>query len=60
MTHPHAASNVTKSLEGLYKRDEKDKREKYEERVIESEKGSFSPMVSLTAGGAGSESTAVL
>ena len=60
VTHPHAASNVTKSLKELYKRDEMEKREKYEERVIESEKGSFSPMVFLTTGGAGPESTAVL
>ena len=51
---------VTKTLKQLYARDEKEKRDKYEERVIESEKGSFSPMVFLTTGGTGPEAMTVL
>ena len=45
------------SLKQLYERNEKEKRDKYEERLIESEKGSFSPMVFLTTGGTGPEAT---
>ena len=55
----YAASNVTKTLKQLYERNEKENRDKYEERVIESEKGSFSPMVFLTTGGTGPEATVV-
>ena len=60
MTHPHAASNVTNTLKQMYERDEKEKRDKYEEGVIESETGSFSPMVFLTNCGTGPEATVVL
>ncbi len=58
--HPHAASNVVFSLSELYKRNEKEKEDKYGERVRETEKGSFSPMVFLTTGGSGPECTRVL
>ena len=44
----------------MYERDEKEKRDKYEEGVIESETGSFSPMVFLTNCGTGPEATVVL
>ena len=53
VTHPHAPSNVTLSLPDLYKKHEKEKMDAYEERVAESEKGSFPPMVLLTTGGVG-------
>ena len=38
----------------------KEKRDKYQERVQDTEKGSFSPMVFLTTGGTGPECTRVL
>ena len=60
VSHPHAASNVTLTLEELYQKNEKEKRDFYEERVIESEKGSFAPMVFLTTGGAGPACSEVL
>ena len=60
LAYAYAASNVTKTLKQLYERNEKENRDKYEERVIESEKGSFSPMVFLTTGGTGPEATVVL
>ena len=44
----------------MYERDEKEKRDKYEEGVIESETGSFSPMVFLTNCGTGPDATVVL
>ena len=60
VSHPHAASNVVLSLSQLYKRNEKEKIDKYSERVRETEKASFSPMVFLTTGGTGPECTKVL
>ena len=60
VSHPHAASNVVVSLSDLYKKNEKEKRDKYQERVQDTEKGSFSPMVFLTTGGTGPECTRVL
>ena len=53
-------SNETKTAKELYIRDGKEKRDKYEERVIESEKISLSPMVFMTTGGSGPQATAVL
>lgn len=53
-------SNVTKTLRQLYERDELEKGDKYEERVIESEKGSFSTIVFLRTGGTGPEASVVL
>ena len=58
--HPNAVSNVTTSLDDLYKQNEKEKRDLYEERVREVEKASFSPMVFLTSGGMGPECSSVL
>ena len=60
VSHPHADSNVVLSLADLYKRNEKEKRDKYDERIRDTEKGSFSPMVFLTTGGTGPECTRVL
>ena len=44
----------------LLKRNEKEKRDLYEERVREVEKASFSPLVFLTSGGMGQECSSVL
>ena len=60
VSHPHAPSNVTLSLEELYKRNEKEKQEKYEERILQTEKGTFAPLVFLTTGGIGPQCSVVL
>ena len=60
VTHPHAPSNVTLTLSELYMKHEKEKIDAYEERVIESEKGSFVPMVFLTTGGIGPQCGTIL
>ena len=60
VSHPHAASNVTMSLQDVYKKNKKEKIDFYEERVVESEKGLFAPMVFLTTGGAGPQCSAVI
>ncbi len=53
VSYPYAASNVTVSLKSLYDRNEKEKRNLYQQRVLETEKASFEPLVFLTTGGAG-------
>ena len=42
-----------KPLEKIYKTHEHEKKECYEQRVLESEKGSFVPLVFTTSGGCG-------
>ena len=55
VTHPNCPSNVYKTLPQLYKEHETEKKNKYGERVLESEKGSFTPLVFNTSGGMGPE-----
>ena len=51
VTHPNAPSNRAKSLKQLYIRNEEEKMVKYAQRVIDTEKGSFCPLVYSTFGG---------
>ena len=60
VSHPYAASNVTVSLPALYARNEKEKRSLYQEQVLETEKGSFEPLVFLTTEGSGPSYTKVM
>ncbi len=60
VSHPYAASNVTVSLTKLYERNEMEKRKLYQDRVLETEKGSFEPLVFLTTGGTGPSCTRVI
>ena len=53
ITYPNAPSNRSKNLTQLYETQEKEKKRKYEERVIEVEKGSFCPLIFSTSGGMG-------
>ncbi len=53
VTHPNCDSNTYKSLEKIYKDHEREKKQCYEERVLESEKGTFVPLVFTTSGGCG-------
>ena len=46
-------SYSTKMLNKIYKDHEKEKKDLYEERVLQSEKGSFVPLVFTTSGGMG-------
>ena len=45
VTHPNAPSNRPKTLKQLYARNETEKKMKYAQRVINTEKGSFCPLV---------------
>ena len=60
VSHPNAVSNVTLSLEDVYKKNEVEKEKMYGDRVREVEKGTLSPLVFLTTGGAGPECSKVL
>ncbi|MCP4458807.1 MAG: hypothetical protein GY816_12410 [Cytophagales bacterium] len=51
VTHPNCPSGVFKPLKEIYKSHEQQKRAEYEERVLQSEKGSFVPLVFTTLGG---------
>ena len=53
VTHPFADSNITLELQELYKKNECEKITMYEERVRNSEKASFTPLVFSTTGGMG-------
>ena len=53
VTHPGCDTNSHKPLSQLYKEHEEEKKRTYEERIIESEKGTFTPLVFSTSGGMG-------
>ncbi len=49
--HHGAASNCTETLEMAYKKQEAEKKRKYNQRIIDVEKASFTPLVFSTSGG---------
>ena len=53
--HPNAPSYVNKDVPKLYATHEKEKKRAYNERIINVEKGSFTPIVMTTTGGMGNE-----
>ena len=53
--HPNSPSYINKSLDQVYALHEKEKKKNYLERVIQIEKGSFTPIVFSTFGGTGTE-----
>ena len=53
--HPNAPSYVDKSIDQVYTAFEKEKKRAYNERVIQMEKGTFTPIVMSTSGGVGNE-----
>ena len=55
VTHPNCPSNVYKTIPQLYEKHESEKKAEYSERVLEVEKGSFTPLVFTTSGGMGPE-----
>ena len=58
--NPHAPSNAAKSLEQMYISHEKDKKRDYLARILQVEKGTFSPAVFSCSGGASPETTKLL
>ena len=53
--HPNSKSYVTKPIEDVYVQHEQEKKRDYNERVLQVEKGSFTPIVGSTFGGWGKE-----
>ena len=58
--NPHVPSNRSPQLATTYRRDEREKRLHYEQRVLEVEHASFVPFVISCTGGAGSCATVIL
>ena len=51
VTHPNTQTNCGKSLRQIYKEQEREKKARYNERIIEVEKATFVPLVFTTSGG---------
>ena len=51
VTHPNCLSNSDKTLMEIYEKNEKEKKDFYESRVIHVERGNFTPLVFSTSGG---------
>ena len=55
--HPNSPSYMEKPIEQLYVQHENEKKRTYNDRILNVEKGSFSPLIFSTSGGMGPEST---
>ena len=55
VTHVNSTCNQNKSTESIFMEHEKEKKRKYQQRVIDVEMGSFTPLVFGTNGGMGKE-----
>ena len=55
--HPNSPSYVNNTPQQLYAKHEKEKKRKYNQRVLQVEKGSFTPLIFTTTGGMGPEAT---
>ena len=53
--HPQAQSNANSSLYQMYRKHEMEKKNKYNDRVLQVEKATFTPLVFSTTGGMGNE-----
>ena len=56
--HPGADSNKAPDKRAVYKKHENEKKRAYNSRVLEVEKGTFTPLVFSTSGGMGDEAAA--
>ena len=55
--HPNSPSYIDKTPNQIYLQHENEKKRKYNDRVLQVEKGSFSPLIFSTTGGMGPECT---
>ena len=58
--NPHAPSNAAKNLDRMYINYEQIKKRKYNERILQVEKGTFSPAVFSCSGGASPETSKLM
>ena len=56
--HPNAPSYIHKNLNQVYLEHEREKKRTYNDRILNIDKGTFTPLVFSTAGGMGKESEA--
>lgn len=56
VTHVNSASNQNKSTSRMFKEQEQEKKRKYQQRVLNVEMGTFTPLIFGTNGGMGTES----
>ena len=54
-THVNSKSNQGKATSTIFKEQEKDKKRKYQQRVLDYKMGSFTPLVFETNGGIGAD-----
>ena len=57
LVNPLAETNWKKDSSVMYKDHEKSKKKEYNDRILEVEKGTFTPLVFSCCGGAGTEAT---
>ena len=57
VVHPNSDSYLDRDTQKLYQQKERDKKKKYNDRILQVEKGSFTPLIFSTTGGMGPEST---
>ena len=55
--HPNSPSYADKTPDQLYLQHEREKKRTYNDRILQVEKGSFSPLIFSTSGGMGPEAT---
>ena len=55
--HPNSPSYEDKTPDQIYKQHEREKKRKYNDRILNVDKGSFSPLIFSTTGGMGPECT---
>ena len=55
--HPNSPSYSDKMIEQIYLQHEREKKSKYNSRILQVEKGSFTPLIFSTTGGMGPECT---
>jgi hypothetical protein len=58
--YPHASSYLDKSLPSLYDSMEKRKKREYEDRILQIENGSFTPLIFSSTGGMGRQASIAL
>ena len=55
VTHPNTRSNRSKSLRQIFKEQQQEKKRRYNYRIVEVEKATFTPLIFTTSGGMGPE-----
>ena len=57
VVHPNSPSYQGKQINKIYDQNEKDKKRTYNQRIVQVEKASFTPLIFTTSGGMGPECT---